>query len=145
MFEVGEFSVVVALHVVEHLPDPEGTIREVRRILRPGGLFLFATPNPIYRMRRYKDPATDAIGKDPTHINVQPPDVWRRWLDQGGFEVVRHFGDGLWDVPYVPRIPTRIQLAILGLPALVQVLTRTTYIPLAGGVNQVCIARSTRT
>jgi SAM-dependent methyltransferase len=141
MFAAGEFSVVVALHVVEHLADPESTIREVRRILRPGGLFLFATPNPIYRLRRYKDPATDAIGKDPTHINVQPPEVWRRWLERCGFDVVRHFGDGLWDVPYVPRIPTRIQFAIFGLPALVQVLTRTTHIPVARGVNQVCIAR----
>jgi SAM-dependent methyltransferase len=140
MFAAGEFNVVVALHVVEHLTDPEGTIREVRRILRPGGLFLFATPNPNYRMRRYKDPATDAIGKDPTHINVQPPDVWRRWLEQSGFDVLRHFGDGLWDVPYLPRIPTRIQFAIFGLPALMQVLTRTTYIQIAGGVNQVCIA-----
>jgi SAM-dependent methyltransferase len=141
IFAAGEFSVVVALHVVEHLADPEGTIREVGRILCPGGLFLFATPNPIYRMRRYKDPATDAIGKDPTHINVQPPAVWRLWVEQCGFDVIRHFGDGLWDVPYLPRIPTRIQFAILGLPALVQGLTRTTCVPLTAGVNQVCIAK----
>jgi SAM-dependent methyltransferase len=66
MFGTDEFSVVVSLHVVEHLHDPLATINEVRRILRPGGLFLFATPNPVYRLRRYKDPATDAIGKDPS-------------------------------------------------------------------------------
>ena len=141
MFAAGEFSVVVALHVVEHLAEPEATIRQVGRILRPGGLFLFATPNPDYRMRRYKDPATDAIGKDPTHINVHPPAVWRRWVEQCGFDVLHHFGDGLWDVPYLPRIPPRVQFAVFGLPALVQVLTRTTYVPLAHGVNQVCVAR----
>src|SRR5512143_1537392 len=60
-FESGEFSAVVALHLLEHLPDPAHTIAEVNRLLKPGGLFLMATPNPGYALRRFKDPATDAI------------------------------------------------------------------------------------
>ena len=140
-FAADEFGVVVGLHVVEHLRDPRATIDEVGRILRPGGLFLFATPNPVYRLRRHKDPTTDAIGKDPTHINVHPPAVWRSWVESSGFDVLQHFGDGLWDVPYMPVVPASAQFAILGLPALAQVLTRTTFVPLASGVNQVCIAR----
>ena len=137
----GEFNVVVALHLVEHLSDPPGTIAQVNRILRQGGLFLFATPNPGYSLRRFKDPQTDAIGKDPTHINVQPPDQWRAWCAENNFQMLRHFGDGLWDVPYFPVIPKVAQFALLGVPSLVQVLTRTTLIPLAMGVNQVGIAR----
>jgi SAM-dependent methyltransferase len=140
-FKDGEFAVVVGLHLVEHLPDPQGSIRQVNRILKPGGLFLFATPNPVYSLRRYKDPQTDAIGKDPTHINVQPPEVWRRWTEASGFRVLRHFGDGLWDVPYVNGVPKSIQFAAFGLPALLQVLTQTTLTPLSMGVNQICIAR----
>ena len=143
VFTDGQFSVVIALHLVEHLPDPAGTIRDVYRILRPGGLWLFATPNPGYSLRRYKDPATDAIGKDPTHINVQPPERWRAWCEEAGFRVLRHFGDGLWDVPYFPVIPKIVQFAVLGLPALAQVLTRTTFTPLSLGVNQIMIARKT--
>ena len=92
-------------------------------------------------MRRHKDPATDAIGKDPTHVNVQPPAVWRRWTEDAGFDVLRHFGDGLWDVPYLPYVPAPVQFGIFGVPALAQVLTRTTFVPLRSGVNQVCIAR----
>src|SRR5512145_740421 len=61
MFASGSFSVVVALHLIEHLPDPAKTIQEVSRILEPGGLWLFATPNPDYSLRRFKDRDNDAI------------------------------------------------------------------------------------
>jgi SAM-dependent methyltransferase len=140
-FDSGAFAVVVALHLVEHLEDPAGAIAQVSRILAPDGLFLFATPNPNYSLRRFKDPATDAIGKDPTHINVQPPAQWREWCQAAGFHMLRHFGDGLWDVPYFRYIPQQLQFAVLGLPALLQVLTRTTFNPLRHGVNQIGIAR----
>ncbi|MCS6871753.1 MAG: class I SAM-dependent methyltransferase [Anaerolineae bacterium] len=144
MFETGTFSAVVALHLLEHLPNPQHTIAEVYRLLKPSGLFLFATPNPIYSFRRFKNPKTDAIGKDPTHINVQTPAQWRAWVEWHGFRVLRHFGDGLWDVPYLPILPAKLQFALFGLPALIQVLTRTTFNPLSLGVNQVCIARKER-
>lgn len=140
-FETGQFSAVVALHLIEHLPDPAHTIAEVNRLLKRGGLFLMATPNPGYSLRRFKDSATDAIGKDPTHINVQPPAQWRAWVEANGFRVLRHFGDGLWDVPYIKRIPAGLQFAFFGFPALVQVVTQTTFNPLSAGVNQVLIAR----
>ncbi len=140
-FADGQFNAVVALHLVEHLPDPAAAIQDVARILGPGGLFLYATPNPGYSLRRFKDPATDAIGKDPTHINCQPPEVWRAWSEAAGLTIVRHFGDGLWDVPYLPVLPTAVQFGLFGLPALAQVVTRTTLTPLRWGVNQIVIAR----
>jgi SAM-dependent methyltransferase len=140
-FESESFSAVVALHLVEHLPDPANTIRQVSRILRPGGLWLFATPHPDYSLRRFKDRDSDAIGKDKTHINVHPPGQWRAWCEQAGFGMVKHFGDGLWDVPYLPVVPKAIQFGIFGLPALAQVVTRTTFTPLSMGVNQIGLAR----
>lgn len=142
-FEDSSFSVVIALHLVEHLPDPQATLRDVRRILFDDGVLIFATPNPIYSLRRFKDAETDAIGKDPTHINVHPPQQWREWTEAAGFKVLRHFGDGLWDVPYFPLVPKVIQFGVLGLPALFQVITRTTWTPLSLGVNQICVARKT--
>jgi 2-polyprenyl-3-methyl-5-hydroxy-6-metoxy-1,4-benzoquinol methylase len=141
VFESESFSAVVALHLVEHLPHPEATIRQVSRILKPGGLWLFATPHPDYALRRFKDRDNDAIGKDKTHINVHPPGQWRAWCEQNGFMMVKHFGDGLWDVPYLPLIPKIIQFGMFGLPALAQVVTRTTWTPLRLGVNQIGIAR----
>ncbi len=39
------FDVITMWHVVEHLGDPLGSFREVHRLLRPGGWFVFAIPN----------------------------------------------------------------------------------------------------
>jgi SAM-dependent methyltransferase len=140
-FEDGSFSAVVALHLVEHLPDPQETIRGIYRILKPGGLFLFATPHPEYSFRRFKDRDTDAIGKDKTHINCHVPGVWKDWCETAGFSVLKQFGDGLWDVPYFPVIPKIVQFGMFGFPAFLQVITRTTWIPLRLGVNQINVAR----
>ncbi len=140
-FEAGTFSAIVALHLVEHLPDPQATIRSVHRLLKPGGLWLFATPHPDYSLRRYKDRENDAIGKDKTHINVHPPAQWRDWNEAAGLQMLKHFGDGLWDVPYFPIIPKTVQFGMFGLPAFLQVATRTTFTPLSLGVNQIGIAR----
>lgn len=145
-FANGSFDVVVALHLVEHLVDPQQAIRDVNRLLVDGGLFLYATPNPNYSFRRFKklDQEPDAISKDPTHINVQPPEVWRKWSQENGFNVIKHFGDGLWDVPYLPIIPSKIQFGMFGVPSLIQVLTGGALIPTAYGVNQIVIARKER-
>ncbi len=137
----GELSVVVALHLVEHLPDPQQTIREIYERLQPGGLFLFATPHPEYSLRRFKDRDNDAIGKDKTHINCHVPATWKHWCEAAGFTVLKQFGDGLWDVPYLPLIPRSLQFAFFGFPAFAQVMTRTTFMPLTLGVNQVNIVR----
>lgn len=140
LFADQSFDVIVALHLVEHLVDPQAALSHMHRMLTTGGLLLFATPNPIYSMRK-KRAQPDAIAKDPTHINVHPPHMWRGWVQDTGFDLLRHFGDGLWDVPYLPVIPKTVQFGMFGLPSLFQVLTVSTLIPLSQGVNQIAIAR----
>ena len=44
-FADGALDLVTANMVVEHLPDPIRQFREVARVLRSGGRFLFHTPN----------------------------------------------------------------------------------------------------
>jgi ubiquinone/menaquinone biosynthesis C-methylase UbiE len=39
------FDLVVCLWVLEHVDSPEAVLSEVRRVLRPGGHFVFLTPN----------------------------------------------------------------------------------------------------
>ena len=116
-------------------------MKDIHRILVDDGVLIYATPNPGYSLRRFKDHETDAIGKDPTHINVHTPQQWRTWTEEAQFKILRHFGDGLWDVPYLPLIPKVVQFGVFGVPALFQVMTRTTWTPLTLGVNQICIAR----
>ncbi len=44
-FDTGSFDIVTANMVVEHLEVPGCVLQEVHRVLRPGGLFVFHTPN----------------------------------------------------------------------------------------------------
>ncbi len=37
-------DVVLMMHVIEHVPDPFGTFKEIYRILKPGGFFVLETP-----------------------------------------------------------------------------------------------------
>jgi len=39
------FDVVTLVEVIEHLYDPAETVRELRRVVRPGGLVYISTPN----------------------------------------------------------------------------------------------------
>lgn len=41
----GEFDVVIAAEVIEHLENPRLTVREIVRLLRPGGTAIVTTPN----------------------------------------------------------------------------------------------------
>src|SRR5690242_1717369 len=43
-FADGAFDVVCALDVIEHLDDDVGCVREIRRVLRPGGHAVFFVP-----------------------------------------------------------------------------------------------------
>ncbi len=44
-FPDNSFTLITANMVVEHLEDPYRAFAEIRRVLAPGGLFLFHTPN----------------------------------------------------------------------------------------------------
>jgi ubiquinone/menaquinone biosynthesis C-methylase UbiE len=46
-FRDGAFDLVTANMVVEHLRDAPEILQEIRRVLKPGGLFIFHTPNHL--------------------------------------------------------------------------------------------------
>ena len=55
-FHDGIFDAVICSEVVEHLPDPDTAIREMSRILRPGGILALTTPNngnKLHRLRKF--------------------------------------------------------------------------------------------
>jgi SAM-dependent methyltransferase len=43
--QAGTFDVVTAIEVVEHIPGPLGTMRQIASLLRPGGVFFLTTGN----------------------------------------------------------------------------------------------------
>lgn len=47
-FPEGAYDFVFCLEVLEHVPDPFGTLAEIRRVLRPGGVLIASVPNPYH-------------------------------------------------------------------------------------------------
>ncbi len=46
-FAADSFASVVSVQSVEHVPDPERVVAEVARVLEPGGVAVFITPNRL--------------------------------------------------------------------------------------------------
>lgn len=44
-FQEESFNTVVSVSVMEHVENPDRVLREVYRVLKPGGLFIVKTPN----------------------------------------------------------------------------------------------------
>jgi ubiquinone/menaquinone biosynthesis C-methylase UbiE len=47
-FPSGHFDVVIVNEVLEHIPDQDGALREIWRVLKPRGKFLLFCPNRLY-------------------------------------------------------------------------------------------------
>lgn len=46
-FESSGFDCVIAGEIIEHVPDPDHLLREIRRVLVPGGTLIMSTPNIV--------------------------------------------------------------------------------------------------
>ncbi len=82
------FDVVTMWHVIEHLPDPLGTLHEIRRILNPDGVVMLRTPNvKSWEARIFRG---NWYGLDPPrHLFVATPGTIRAMLERSGFVVTR--------------------------------------------------------
>jgi len=82
----GSFDVVTMWHSLEHVHRPLAILREVYRLLVPGGKLIVATPNiqslPFYLFRR------DWFGLDlPRHLTHFTPSTLTAMLQTAGFRV----------------------------------------------------------
>ena len=69
-FENGSFDAVVSFQVIEHIEEDLEFVREVARVLRPGGLFVVSTPN-----------APMSLTRNPWHVREYNADELRNILE----------------------------------------------------------------
>ncbi len=87
-FESGSFDVVICYHVLEHMPNPLETLKEMRRIISPNGLLLLAVPNfggIVAQLSKGMWFAVDA----PRHLGHYAPETMKNALDAAGFVVTK--------------------------------------------------------
>ena len=78
------FDIVISCELIEHLPNVEINIKEVRRVLKKDGFYCITTPNR-YIERLYNLLTGKVIDK--YHISLQTHKSLRRLLENEGFSV----------------------------------------------------------
>jgi SAM-dependent methyltransferase len=129
------FDEVVIWHVLEHLTDPRGTIREAHRILRPRGRLIVAVPNFSSAQARWSGAGWFHLDL-PRHLYHFPLSALCRLLDDAGFDVssAHHFSlrqnpfgwiqSALNRIPWLPRNGLYTLLQRRGGPAPYRAWTR---------------------
>ncbi len=103
-YEDAVFDIAVSNYVVEHVADPRGHLAEIHRILRPGGYYIFRTPNLLHYVaivsrltphvfhRLTANPLRnlDAKAHDPwpTVYAMNTPHAVRKYASRGGFRFI---------------------------------------------------------
>lgn len=80
------FDAVTMNHVIEHVPDPIGTLTECKRVLRPGGLLVVVTPNGDGLGRRRFGPSWRGW-EVPRHLFVFTPRTLRACATRAGLRI----------------------------------------------------------
>lgn len=80
------FDVITLNHVYEHVPDPLGTLKELKRILKPDGRVIIAVPNA-------RSLAAKLFGRfwasldAPRHLSIHTPHTMRVAAEKAGMDI----------------------------------------------------------
>ena len=122
-FAEASFDVVLCSDVIEHLENPSAMLREIRRVLRPGGVAIVTLPNAFNLLERFcwlvrgnstrykPEQSTDEFG----HISVIPSDVMKSLAARAGLNIVHvEGGYGFFDGYVVrKRLGTKLSYNIM--------------------------------
>ena len=129
-FPGSSIDVIFSEHVVEHIADPESTLAEARRVLRPGGLFIWVAPNlwsysglithftPCWfhkLITRLLEPISSRRAREdvfPTHFRLNSIPRIKRLLGKAHFQLLELYTTA--DAPHYTQIfPIIHQCAVL--------------------------------
>jgi SAM-dependent methyltransferase len=99
----GAFDSVVSLSTIQYLFDPEAFLREVHRVLAPGGTFVVEVPNMAYFPQRLRLLAGQPIrtsfwtrGIDGGNLHYFTGDLLASLVRAAGFSVEKLTGSGVF-------------------------------------------------
>lgn len=125
-FPSEEFDVVTMWDVIEHLADPVAELREVNRILRPGGVVLIDTPNEDSLLRslaRIIYSSTGGFAKYPIkklyhrfHLYYFNRTTLRKSFEKSGFEIIHMTSRPIPDVKGRARAVERLLVDTISIP-----------------------------
>lgn len=99
-FKENSFDFILLYHVIEHLRDPLAYLREIHRILKPGGMVCIGTPDPdalsyhVHRFSMFLRGRVPSIVDGLEHTVLFPRKTLRDALSSMGFKVVRARSEG---------------------------------------------------
>jgi SAM-dependent methyltransferase len=118
-----DFQAITAIDVVEHVTDPAGFLREIRKRLRPGRVAYLETPNirsTVYRVGRGFSALTHGWPKGlferlfpPQHVQYFTPPSFAALAQAAGFEVVSIDTRALPWSDIAAGLPIRVALAAI--------------------------------
>lgn len=82
-FDAASFDCILCSEVLEHIPDDEKAVSELRRVLRPGGVLVITVP---YQKRFWAED-DEYVG----HVRRYDPGELEQKLRTGGFRSVRTY------------------------------------------------------
>lgn len=150
-FADGAFDVVTCMDVIEHTPDDVRSLRELRRVTRPGGVVVLTVPaHPLLwsthdevnlHYRRYTrrsltclagDASMELVGDTYFNSVLLTPAAIVRWTQR-----LRRAGSGRSDLERTPRVLNR--MLELPLAAEARLIARGARIP--AGLSLLCVLR----
>ena len=94
-------DVVLCNQVLEHVPDCQAALREVRRVLRPGGLLLVGVPNEGSALGLLRNHVLQrSILRSTDHVNMFTRRLLLDWLRQADLNVMAHRAGSLLRAPH---------------------------------------------
>lgn len=75
----GTFDLVMSAHMAEHLPAPEAAVREMARVVRPGGVLVLCVMRPSW---------FGAFVQVKWRTHAAPPHRAARWLEAAGLRKI---------------------------------------------------------
>ena len=103
-FPSEHFATVISNSVLEHIPELDPVMAEVKRMLKPGGKFVFCVPSDYFLaflsisrgLRRIglNDPARSYesfFNRISRHHHCDDPETWQARLDAVGLRLVKHW------------------------------------------------------